>query len=258
MKFQEYRNIYNKLECPEDIDRLCAKGHDREFLKVLFTQKTTRDVKKNFYKVKNNCHHMVKDWKAGRSLAEIAENRGFPPILTAMMMFQEMGYSKKEFWCFVREPENVKDERIRKEIMEATEKDVIYSPWANDEQRDRGNWGEGLLEGWLDAQGVTYRTEEDLRGIYTKTPDCLFEKPMMFDGKEICWIESKATFGDNTEFRFNARKQLIPYTELFGPGLVVYWFGYLDDLEMPEGIYITDISILEQMLEEKECSPQET
>ena len=175
-----------------------------------------------------------------------------------MMMFQEMGYSKKEFWSFVREPENVKDERIRREIEEATEKDVIYSPWANDEQRERGHWGEALLEGWLDAQGVGYRTEEDLRGIYTKTPDCLFDEPKIFDGKEICWIESKATFGDNTEFRFNARKQLVPYTELFGPGLVVYWFGYLDDLEMPDGVYITDISILEQMLEEKECSPQET
>lgn len=258
MRFQDYRDIYNKLQSPEDIDRLCEKGHDREFLTVIFTQKTTRDVKKNFYKVKNACHHMVKDWKTGNSLLDIAGKRGFPPILTAMMMFQEMGYSKKEFWCFVREPENVKDERIRKEIVEATEKDIIYSPWANDEQRERGEWGEELLENWLDAQEVDYRTEVDLRGIYSKTPDCLFPKPMIFDGKEICWIESKASFGDNTEFRFNARKQLIPYTELFGPGLVVYWFGHLDDLEMPEGIHITGSSLLEQMLEEKECSPQET
>ena len=28
------------------------------------------------------------------------------------------------------------------------------------------------------------------------------------------------------------RKQLEPYVKLWGPGMVVYWFGYLDGMEM--------------------------
>ncbi len=257
MNFQEYRSIYNKLNDPEDIDALCEKGLDRELLTVLYTQKTTRRVKKEFYKVQKGRNQMIKDWKNGRTLLEIAERRRFPPILTAMQIFLGMGYSRKEFWALVREPEKIKDKRIKKEIVEVTERDIIYSPAANEEQRERGYWGEELLEDWLDAQDACYRTEEDLRGEFPKTPDCLFDKPVIIDGKVIHWIESKATFGDNAEFRFNARKQLVPYTELFGPGMVVYWFGHLDDLEMPEGVHISDISILEQLLVEKECTLQE-
>ncbi|MDD3379540.1 MAG: TPD domain-containing protein, partial [Candidatus Methanomethylophilaceae archaeon] len=61
-----------------------------------------------------------------------------------------------------------------------------------------------------------------------------------------------ASFGDNVEFRFNSRKQLCPYTNLFGPGVVVYWTGCLNDLECPENVYITDMSILGEKLEKCE------
>ena len=72
---------------------------------------------------------------------------------------------------------------------------------------------------------------------------------MLFEGRKVCWVESKASFGDNTEFRYNSRKQLIPYTKMFGPGIVVYWVGKLDDLECPEGVYVEDISITGKTLE---------
>ena len=72
---------------------------------------------------------------------------------------------------------------------------------------------------------------------------------MMFEGRKIFWVESKAAFGDNKEFRTNSKKQLIPYTELFGPGVVVYWTGHLDDLEPVEDIYVEDIDILKKKLE---------
>lgn len=71
----------------------------------------------------------------------------------------------------------------------------------------------------------------------------------MYEGHKIYWVESKASFGDNTEFRFNSRKQLVPYTQLFGPGLVVYWVGCLDDLECPENVYVCDISVMDKKLE---------
>ena len=73
---------------------------------------------------------------------------------------------------------------------------------------------------------------------------------MVYKGHKICWVESKASFGDNTEFKYNSRKQLIPYTELFGPGLVVYWVGCLDDLECPKDVYVSDISVLDVKLED--------
>jgi hypothetical protein len=85
--------------------------------------------------------------------------------------------------------------------------------------------------------------------VYEKTPDALLDEPMMYNGKEVHWVESKASFGDNTEFKFNSKKQLIPYTNIFGPGLVVYWLGCLDDLEEPENVYVNDISVMDKKLE---------
>jgi hypothetical protein len=173
-----------------------------------------------------------------------------------MMIFQEDGTSKKEFWELVRNPEKLQSDDAAEELREVTENDLIYSPYGNQKQKERGEWGEELLQNWLDEQGLSYRTENDLRGEFGKTPDSLLDKPMLYEGKKIYWIESKASFGDNIEFRFNSRKQLIPYTQIFGPGIVVYWVGCLNDLEMPEGVYVTDISILDKKLEPIEESTE--
>jgi hypothetical protein len=161
----------------------------------------------------------------------------------------EDGASRKEFWSYIQEPETSFSKDVRDEIIEIRNADLVYSPEGNERQRQRGLWGESLLQKWLDEQDIKYRTENDLRGVYDKTPDALLDEPMMYNGKKIFWVESKASFGDNTEFRYNSKKQLLPYTDIFGPGLVVYWMGKLDDLEEPENVYVDDISVMEKKLE---------
>ena len=246
MQYDEYKELYNSLKSPEDVKRL-ADQYDARMLDSLYTQKTTREVKKRFYVVKQNSPKILKEWKKGMSIMELSNKYRFPPILTAMFLFLENGTSKKEFWSIIRDPDMLESPQTAKEVREAIDRDIVYSPAANDRQKERGLWGEDLLHQWLDGQGVTYRTENDLRGTeYTKTPDCLLDYPVEYEGHTIYWVESKASFGDNTEFRFNARKQLVPYTKLFGPGLVVYWVGCLDDLDRPEGVDVCDISVMQK------------
>ncbi|MBR4503710.1 MAG: C15orf41 family protein [Candidatus Methanomethylophilaceae archaeon] len=252
MNYDEYKELYNDLRTVEDVRRL-SDQYDERMLDSLFTQKTSREVKKNFYRVKQNSKRMLKEWTKGRSIMELSAKYRFPPILTAMFIFLEDGASKKEFWSYVNDPDLLESEETAREVREAVENDIVYSPQANIRQKERGLWGENLLHEWLDGQGIGYRTENDLRGIdATKTPDCLLDEPVIYEGHKICWVESKASFGDNTEFRFNSRKQLVPYTQLFGPGLVVYWVGCLDDLECPEGVYVNDMSVMDIVLEKFE------
>lgn len=253
MDFKEYRRLYNGLETPRDIDKFLKEGYDIRLLETMYTQKVSRDVKKRFHMVKQKTPKMLKDWKNGKTIMDIAEQYRFPPILIAMFIFQEDGANKKQFWEIIRNPDSLESRDTAEEVRQAIDNDYVYSPKANDRQRERGLWGEGLLWDWLNSQDIKYKTENDLRGGEgQKTPDCLLDEPMMYKGHKICWVESKASFGDNVEFRFNSRKQLIPYTQLFGPGVVVYWTGCLDDMECPEDVYLSDASILEEKLEKIE------
>ena len=248
MDYEEYRVLYNRLRTYSDIEKLISEGYDERLIKTLFTQKTSRDVKKRFHIVGNNSRRMLKEWKRGKSMVQIAGDWQFPPVMTARFIFLEDGATKSEFMDYIHNPDMLRPE-VADELKEAIARDPVYSPKGTEEQAERGRWGESLLQNWLKDQGIGFRTESDLRGVYEKTPDALLNEPMMFEGRKIYWVESKASFGDNTEFKYNSRKQLIPYTEIFGPGVVIYWVGKLDDLECPDGISVEDIGILEKRLE---------
>lgn len=252
MDRKEYLRLYEGLRGPDDIRRFQEEGYDLNLLETLYTQKVNRAVKKNYHIVTRNTANMLRMWKRGMSFCEIAERFDFPPILVAMMIFHEDGTNKKTFWNYVRDPDLLDCKEAADELREASKKDIVYSLEGNEKGRERGEWGEGLLWKWLDDQNIEYKTESEERSedAYpgTKTPDCLLAEPMDYCGTKICWIESKASFGDVQEFRYNCKKQLVPYTGIFGPGLVVYWTGYLDGLECPEGIRVEDINILDHRL----------
>src|SRR3989449_4208228 len=176
-------------------------------------------------------------WREGTPLVEIARRHKFPPTLAALMILEQQKIPRKQFWRYITDPTKVGDPRLRTELAEVARADIIYSPEGSAKQYERGRWGEAKLEKWLDGRGIEYRTEKDLRKQYDKTPDTLLRTPIEWDGSKKFWIESKATFGDPVEIRRHIKKQLDPYLNMFGDGLVVYWFGYADDVDHrpPEG-----------------------
>jgi hypothetical protein len=245
MKFNDFKHLYDRLNNPSDIKTLAKETSlDEELLMVIYTQRTVRETTKKFYRVQRNASRLLSEWRGGRSMISLANKLEFPPMLMGLMLFQENGCSKKQFWKYVKEPNTITDPRVRREVIEITKEDCVYSPWGNDIQYKRGTWGESQLQTWLDSHKLTYKTEKDLRGDFPKTPDCLLDEPIRVNGWEINWIESKASFGDKIEINKNVKRQLEPYNELFGDGLVVYWFGFVDEVENPKGIFITDSSLM--------------
>jgi len=241
MKYEQYKELYSQLKNPSDIDALAHRMRlDRELLFVLYTQRTVRDATRRFYIVKKDMKKIVKEWRRGTPIARIARVINFPPVLLGLMLCAEIGLPRKQFWKYVRNPETCHDKRLKKELKQIADEDMIYSPKGAQMQTERGQWGEKMLQDWLDKKGLKYRTEVELRGEYTKTPDCLLEKPIQIDGVKVHWIESKASFGDEIELRKNVRRQLKPYTEMFGTGAVVYWFGFVEGIEPPEGVRLLD------------------
>jgi len=236
-----YQRLYDALETFDDVHRLARAEHrDEELLFLIHTHRVTRDATRRFYVVKRQVPRLVSQWKHGRSILEIAREWRFPPVLMGQQMLGELGIPRKRVWQTFLQPETAPDARVRHEVEALLAADPIYSPHGMELQRERGRKGEERLQRWLEKHGIGYRTEKDLRGKYAKTPDALLDEPIIFYGQKLTWIESKANFGDDVELRKNLKRQLGPYTELFGEGAVVYWYGFVDGAESPPGILLWD------------------
>jgi len=248
MKLNEYQDLYRRLATAQDIDFLAENfGYDKELLLVVYTQRVVRETTRKFYRVKAQARRLAFMWQNGTSLLEIARKFEFPPILTALMVLEQRRISRKNFWKMINELDSVKDRRLRHELEEVARADIVYSPEGSARQYARGRWGEAKLFTYLTARGLQFETEKDLRAKYDKTPDILLHKPIEMNGSRKYWIESKATVGDPHEIRRHIKKQLQPYSDLFGDGSVVYWFGHVDDQEydLPEGVDIVSPTFFE-------------
>jgi hypothetical protein len=236
-----YQRLYDALATYDDVHRIAHEEHwDEELLFVIHTHRVTRDATRRFYIVKRQLPRLATQWKRGRTILDIAREWKFPPVLMGQQMLGELGIPRKRVWQTFLHPETAPDARLRTEVEAVLAADMIYSPQGMELQRERGRKGEERLQRWLEKHGIGYRTEKDLRGKYAKTPDALLDEPIIFYGQKLTWIESKANFGDDVELRKNLKRQLGPYTELFGEGAVVYWYGYVDGAQSPAGILLWD------------------
>ncbi|KAL9188876.1 hypothetical protein ACHAXT_011366 [Thalassiosira profunda] len=142
--------------------------------------------------------------------------------------------------------------RLSREVREAIDSDPMYGPRQDRERHNVGIEYELLLEQTLRSMDVPFETEEDLRARGTaKTPDILLSCPVgvkvrrreplgrararneysleddeEYEWKIICWIDSKALFGDADTHTNSVLPQVETYVHRFGPGLVLYWFGH--------------------------------
>ena len=245
----EYVALSRELRTYDDVVRLHeSRGLDKDLLMIIYTQRVTRDATRRYYTVLNHTHEMVKEWDHGKSYTEIARKWDFPPVLIAQMIEKQKNTPRKLFWDGFRRPQEIPDARIRQEVQEAMAADWIYSPRGGEIQRERGIKGEERLANWLKKYNIGFRTEKELRGRYPKTPDALLSAPIWLDGQEVQWIESKANFGDDVELGRNIRKQLLPYVQMFGQGVVVYWFGFMTGGKpVPPGIKVLDGETFESL-----------
>ncbi|KAG1674257.1 hypothetical protein GQR58_015147 [Nymphon striatum] len=116
----------------------------------------------------------------------------------------------------------------------------------------------------------SFSDENQLRNdCYDKTPDILLEIPIevktalnqarsrttsisdylslhslkpAVDGKVVNWIESKGSFGDHDNHEGYLKSQYWSYQNRYGPGIVIYWFGFIEELNIycDKGITVID------------------
>ena len=133
----------------------------------------------------------------------------------------------------IKETHMLKNPRLAAEVLECCAIDDDYGPTIDLIKNLIGIEYEQKLETILKHHGITFTKEDELREKgFDKTPDFKLELPIYLNnGMCISWIDSKATFGDEQSHADYYENQFKYYLNRFGSGLVIYWFGYLSDIE---------------------------
>lgn len=231
MSEREARRVQDGLWCTADFSRFrLPKG----VLSALLIQKGITLSKRNFERTKARERHLLGKWNRGENFVKIAQEENMLPLSIAFLLREHLGLNRKSFQRMLvscnlphnpKKDDNAKMRRVLYELEEACRCDYLHSPLALDYMRFKGRFGEELAARVLAGRGIEFRSENE-QDRKTKTPDFLFKKKEMLFGVEAHWLESKATFCNYAEAMGDWRTQLSHYLKLFGPGIVVYWFGF--------------------------------
>lgn len=137
----------------------------------------------------------------------------------------------------------IEDSDLAYEVLVAKLRDHCYGQIAESIKQSIGEEHEQKIKDRLKELGIPFSDEHVLRHRgYDKTPDVKLEVPVAVNGRIINWIESKALFGDRESHEGYLRDQFWSYWNRFGAGLVIYWCGYIKQLDQntEEGIILSD------------------
>lgn len=242
---KQYREVYSALHSKADLSELSKHFRlPKETLEAILQQKLVRRVRTHFHRFKAQARHLEHEWSSGKTFAQIAAENSFSPLMTASIILQHKGMSKPSFSRLAKNPSSARDERVRKEVHEAAQTDPVFSQAAIADQTKRAKECEQAVKEWLEKKGVSFKHESE-QAKTGKTPDYLLGKPFVFHGNEFHWVECKASFGDHEETKRNLSRQLSHYLQLFGPGMVVYWYGVEENPATHKGIVVATRDYLE-------------
>ncbi|KAK8788538.1 hypothetical protein V5799_021684 [Amblyomma americanum] len=182
-------------------------------------------------------------------LLRYADKQGVSPALMARLIIEKHHEgeaerpSKQDINEMLRNSACIQDGALAAEVFICLVNDNIYGPLGDAMKSSIGLEYEIHLKTQLKALGLAFVDEDALRDRgYDKTPDVKLEVPIVVEGTIVTWVESKAQFGDPECHRTYSRDQYQSYWNRFGRGLVIYWFGFVDEIvgSRNEGFIIRD------------------
>ncbi|XP_063296405.1 CDAN1-interacting nuclease 1 isoform X2 [Pelobates fuscus] len=183
-------------------------------------------------------------------LLDLANEVDFSPALMARTILERFLQdqdgpipTKPVLSSMLRDTSLIPDPVLANQVHQCVINDCCNGPLVDCIKHSVGYEHEVLLREKLIERGLAFLDEDQLRTKgYDKTPDVILEVPVAVDGHVIHWIESKASFGDESSHRTYLREQFWSYWNRFGPGLVIYWYGFIEELDCnrERGILLKD------------------
>ena len=168
-----------------------------------------------------------------KSIYEIANIINLSPYLTTRLILQlKYKYNKKMISKIMKDTSLIDDIILKKHIDQCILLDEYYSPLYDQLKKSIGLEYEYILCNKLNNYQISYIDEDELKSKgYAKTPDIVLSLPISINNHIVNWIDSKATYGDEQTHNQSLNKQFRGYINRYGPGLVIYWFGYTKIIE---------------------------
>ncbi|XP_078262523.1 CDAN1-interacting nuclease 1 isoform X5 [Rhinoraja longicauda] len=183
-------------------------------------------------------------------LFELANEMDLAPSLISRIVLErflqehdQTTPSKPVINGMLRDPSQIPDRVLANQVYQCTVNDCCYGPLVDCIKHAIGQEYEILLCEKLQRKKLSFLDEDQLRTKgYDKTPDIILEVPVAVEGHVIHWIESKASFGDEYSHQSYLQDQFWSYWNRFGPGLVIYWCGFIKELDChrERGILLKD------------------
>ncbi|KAM0683866.1 hypothetical protein MDAP_000603 [Mitosporidium daphniae] len=177
------------------------------------------------------------------SIMEISIRFMMPPCFIIRVVLGEFIRSSNESFDpvalkgWMNAPHTIPNASLSKAALLAIEADEIASPLADAKKQ----WAVVMLVSKLD---LPFIEEQGMRKLgYPKTPDILLPVPIgsAFGNFVSNWIESKALFGDIKTHERYLKNQYLTYYNRYGPGIVIYWFGFTKEiLNFTESVMVVD------------------
>ncbi|XP_066257144.1 CDAN1-interacting nuclease 1 [Euwallacea similis] len=251
---ERYNEVISVIRNFRGLTKNCLKLLEETFptissdtLYSILNTEFQRKMRYNFGKTQNNRNKFWAMFRKGIEsnqgpgvLVNLAEVHDVSPCLLARLILQKYfedqedknGEKEKETSVninrYLKNTCLIPDVDLAYEVFLCTIFDNIYSPLADAMKMSLGQQYEIRLHKEAVELNLSFRDEEYLRKFgYDKTPDLKLEVPIAIDGFVINWIESKALFANEEVHRDYMNSQYLSYWNRFGPGLVIYWFGFL-------------------------------
>ncbi|CAG0880708.1 unnamed protein product [Darwinula stevensoni] len=175
-------------------------------------------------------------------LLRMAEDIGFSPAMLARSILQKhlesqenlsgCEPSKKELNRISQNLDLLNDKVLASECYLCFLVDDNYGPIPDGIKHQVGVDYECLLKQTLNKYGIPFQDECALRCEgYDRTPDVKLSIPIAVQDEVVCWVESKALFGDDESHSTYLHDQLKSYLNRYGNGMVIYWFGCVSELQ---------------------------
>ncbi|XP_072396316.1 CDAN1-interacting nuclease 1 [Diabrotica undecimpunctata] len=253
MNVEDYNNIVSFIRNYKGLTIYCMKGLVEKFSscsydtlysilqfeyqkRMKISHSRTQQNKQRFWEL---YQQSVKNKEAPGIVVRIAEKFDIGPCLVAKIILNKYFENNNDenaepvsnVNVYLRDTSLISDPILAYEMFLCTLYDNVYSPITDAMKSSLGQQYEIKLYREATQLGLGFRDEEQLRRYgYDKTPDCKLEVPVSINGFVINWIESKALFGEPDVHKEYLKNQYLSYWNRFGPGLVIYWFGFLDSI----------------------------